>query len=118
MFDYYEPVPAPVCPWCDAPFKEWQGKDGPNALFVWRQGDSNPIDQPVVEESRIGPSEYLRYRLPDLFRITDWCVNAHQTEGIGRSADGAWRTFDLDEDGVRRAAEQRERDRIQRLRDS
>ena len=52
MFDYYEPDPALACPVCRAPLAGWQGKDGPCALLVWRQGVASPVDQAVPEESK------------------------------------------------------------------
>jgi hypothetical protein len=90
MFDYYEPVPVLACPHCGAPIEVWQGKDGPNVLFVWRQTEPHPVDHPVVEESRIAPSSYADYRLPDVFGIMGWCVNGDQIEAAGTCEDGVW----------------------------
>ena len=115
MFDYYEPVPKQECPWCGGPFRVWQGKDGPNALVVWRQGHRHPVEQRVVEESRVDVTQFV---LPDVFGITGWCENDHMTGASCRCRDGVWQEMSLDEDDLRRAEEQQERDRIQRLRES
>jgi len=118
MFDYYEPVPAPVCPWCGAAFEVWQGKDGPNALFVWRQGDARPVDQRVEDESRTDPARLPEFALPDRFTIHGWCVSGHGTQATGQCREGVWTRFDLSPDDLRYAAEKRERDRIGELRRS
>ena len=55
MFDWYEPSGALSCPVCSAELSEWQGKDGPCALFVWQQGFAVPVDQNVVENARCQP---------------------------------------------------------------
>jgi hypothetical protein len=51
MFDYYEPVPVLTCPKCGAELREWQGKDGPCALFVWRQHEPNPVGQRAYDNN-------------------------------------------------------------------
>lgn len=50
MLDYYQPRPDLSCPVCDASNLEWQGKDGPCALFLWEQGHAAPINQ-LIEEN-------------------------------------------------------------------
>jgi hypothetical protein len=103
MFDYYEPVPAIDCPWCGDDVRVWQGKDGPNALFVWRQGVAHPVDQPVAEESRVDPARYAEFQLPPTFEFTGWCVHDHRVAATGRCVDGTWSSTILDEDDVGQA---------------
>ena len=55
--------------------KRGKGKDGPNALFVWPQGEKHPVDQPIAEESRIDVGRHLDYMLPETFEITGWWAN-------------------------------------------
>ena len=73
MFDHYEPDPALSCPACGAKLGGWQGKDGPCALFVWRQGVPGPIGQEVPEESRATDAFVQSVRLPDSFEIYTQC---------------------------------------------
>jgi hypothetical protein len=47
MFDWYKPTGEIECPVCGVVLIEWQGKDGPNALFVWSEGEGSPVDQPI-----------------------------------------------------------------------
>ncbi len=42
MFDSYTPKPDLQCPLCHAPLSNWQGKDGPNCLLEFAQGDEVP----------------------------------------------------------------------------
>ena len=37
MIDYYRTETAFVCPVCKTKLYEWQGKEGPCGLFVWRE---------------------------------------------------------------------------------
>ena len=65
MFDWYIPEPAVVCPHCGTVLNEWQGKEGPCALFVWQQGRKHPIDQRIDAEVRWAPEELTRFELPE-----------------------------------------------------
>lgn len=118
MFDSYEPEPAVSCPWCALAIGNWQGNDGPNLLFVWRQGERNPVDQAMDPESRFGPERLSEFVLPDVFTMTGWCAADHITDGVGVCAQGTWAKTYIDADVLRRAAEQNERDRIDALRRS
>jgi len=67
--DDYIPMPTIDCPTCGMPFAGWQGKDGPCAFFVWRQGDKAPVDQPIADECRLPLEDLQRVRLPRAFAI-------------------------------------------------
>jgi len=44
MYDSYEPRQTLNCPNCGAVLdKWWQGKDGPNELLLWKEGDGTPV---------------------------------------------------------------------------
>ena len=43
MFDWYVPDPPLKCPVCGTLLERWQGKDGPCALLVWKQGEAVPV---------------------------------------------------------------------------
>jgi hypothetical protein len=45
MFAWYKPEGEMKCPVCDVALLEWQGKDGPSALFVWRENVAFPVAQ-------------------------------------------------------------------------
>jgi hypothetical protein len=94
MFDYYQPSERFVCGHCGLPL-EWQGKDGPNALFVWRQGEATPIDQPIVAESKMDPVWRATYRLPPTFSLNGFCERHHITEAIGRCDGEVWTEIEV-----------------------
>jgi hypothetical protein len=73
MFDHYEPEPALDCPVCGAPLRGWQGKDGPCALLLWRQGVAAPVAQAVPDEIKGEPSLVVDLRLPARFEIHAPC---------------------------------------------
>ena len=91
MFDYHEPVPVLVCPRCGAELREWQGKDGPSALFVWRQRERYPIDQRAGDS--IEPENRLRFQLPRRFTIsTNCCSREFLIDAVGEAPAGTWLT--------------------------
>ena len=78
MFDWYRPKGHRECPACGNPLPEWQGKDGPNALFVWREGTVHAVDQAASDDAKISPEMRMRYRLPDTFLIYSYDCLAHK----------------------------------------
>jgi hypothetical protein len=88
MFDWYLPETEIACPSCGETPDGWQGKDGPCALFVWRQGEGCPIaqraDEPLDEVS------FQSFCLPERFNFYDWCRNGHLVMVEGRCGDGVW----------------------------
>ena len=81
MFDYYEPSERFSCSTCGEPLRDrWQGKDGINALLVWREGQAAPIGyaEAVPPESRIDEEPIASWRLPGEFDITAWCEAGHE----------------------------------------
>ena len=90
MFDYYRPGPELRCPVCLRPLREWQGKDGPNALFVWVEGTAWPVDQ-MVEDVRLTPEQRRGFALPSQFIIYSYDCPEHQpVEARGSVVDGVW----------------------------
>lgn len=87
MFDWYEPLPPPSCPRCAAPLDGWQGKDGDCALWVWRQGHAEPVDQRVDPECR---SPGSAGRLPARFEIYTTCSQGHHVEAFGEAPEAIW----------------------------
>jgi hypothetical protein len=89
MFDWYEPVPSLSCPVCGTPLCEWQGKDGPNLLFVWRQGCPAPVDWRVAPDLQAGEPD--KWRLPDTFCFRSWdCACPYPVEAVGRTEWEVW----------------------------
>lgn len=87
MFDYYEPVPTLRCGRCHEPIEEWQGKDGPCGLWLFRQGEREAIcvashPERSVEEAP-GP-------LPESFHFYGECPNGHPMEAEGQVGAGVW----------------------------
>jgi hypothetical protein len=102
MYDEYEPVPQPRCPWCEAGFStHWQGKDGPNLLLVWRQGERHPVDQSIDEDARMERERYAEFVLPEQFTILGECDNGHFVTARGRCVGGVWRELDYPRSGPR-----------------
>ena len=89
MFDWYDPVPPVPCPECGGRL-EWQGKDGPDLLLVWRQGSAHPVDQQMDEETRLPPEGLADITLPDSFEILGWCERDHKVAGTGHCEEGVW----------------------------
>ena len=91
MFDYYRPASEQRCPFCGRVLREWQGKDGPNGLFVWVQGALFPAEQRVDEDIRVAPSALERLRLPVRFVIYSYDCPDHQPiEAVGTAPEGVW----------------------------
>lgn len=93
MFDEYIPDPPLPCPACDAVLDGWQGKDGPNALMVWRQGQAAPVDQAIEdEEIRLAPEQLAAFRLPEQFLIYTQCCGARRffLEAACHAPGGIW----------------------------
>ena len=85
LFDTYEPAIVPTCPVCAEPMAECQGKDGPNALLVWKEDDRLPV-------MRRGDHvrDWLDGFPPDRFYFACWCPNDHPAEFQGEIEDGTW----------------------------
>jgi hypothetical protein len=74
MFDEYIPDPPLNCPACGKELQGWQGKDGPNALLVWKQGQAAPVDQAIEDGTiRLEPENLAAFRLPEEFFIYTQC---------------------------------------------
>jgi hypothetical protein len=116
MFDYYRPQPGVACPWCGENLM-WQGKDGPNLLFVWEQGERHPVEHDIDEEIRFTTDRLQEFVLPETFDIRGWCTNGHGIRASCRCSGGIWSEIDTSE-AERQAAEDAERERIKRLRAS
>lgn len=70
MFDYYEPAGRFACPVCGTPLpEEWQGKDGPCALFVFREGAVGAIEDRWYNEPALTSDELAEVKLPEVFII-------------------------------------------------
>jgi len=92
MYDQYEPVPQIECPVCRVPLVEWQGKEGPCAIFIWRQGVAGPVDQPIDEECRLPEAERSLWRLPKEFCIYSYDCGLHRVSAECAAAEGVWTT--------------------------
>lgn len=92
MFDYYQPAGPRHCPVCGRPLVEWQGKDGPNAIFVWAEGSPAPIDHDVDDDLRSPFHERQKFRLPRTFEIYSYDCPEHQPIGADCECDdsGVW----------------------------
>lgn len=91
MFDFYHPESAIACHVCGKLLTEWQGKDGPCGLFVWREGVAAPTDQLVSDDVRLEPAALERVRLPASFTIYDYCCSPQfRVEARCSAPEGAW----------------------------
>lgn len=90
MFDWYEPHDPMSCPHCHEVLSGWQGKDGPNALLLWREGSAAPADQLVDPECRGQPSVIQALRLPDVFGFYTNCPCGAWLEATGFCRERVW----------------------------
>jgi hypothetical protein len=90
MFDWYRPSGELECPVCGVVLKEWQGKDGPNALFVWSEGEEVPVDQPIDEDAKISEEARRAFRLPQEFQIYSYDCQSHRVLAECRTRDDIW----------------------------
>ena len=71
--------------------EHWQGKDGPRALFSWREGSAAPITQDADEEIALPLNEREALRLPETFVIYSHdCPEHRPVEARGRCVNGVW----------------------------
>jgi hypothetical protein len=92
MFDEFAPTPAVECPYCGTTLIGWQGKDGPCALFVWRQGLAAPLEQMIDDDCRLPADKMAKVRLPERFRFGHPTAGCRYcpVAGIGRTENGVW----------------------------
>ncbi len=93
MFDYYEPDPDLNCPRCGQALDGWQGKDGDNALFVWKQNSPHPTEQCIDdEEIRLTKEDLLRFNLPEEFEFYTHCTCSTKffLFALGSTFEGVW----------------------------
>lgn len=91
MFDSYRPAYEQRCPVCSRVLRQWQGKDGPNGLFLWAEGTRSPVEQAVDEELQIDRGTRERLVLPARFVIYSYdCPEHHPIEAECRAPDGTW----------------------------
>lgn len=95
MFDHYRPKPDIGCSVCGVSELEWQGKDGPCALFVWEQGHAAPVDQLVSEDCAILPQKRAKVRLPRRFEIYAKCQCPTFLRAVGSTEHGVWMRTEL-----------------------
>lgn len=89
MLDWYIPHPQILCPSCGRPLSDWQGKGGPCALLVFRQGVAVPIDQRATDDARLDATRLVRMRVAEQFNIdADCCDYAFVAECT--ASDGVW----------------------------
>lgn len=98
MFDSYEPKSDWQCPKCGAKLSGWQGKDGPNELLLWKQGEAKPIgflcvdDEEVIEFNT--DQEDDECRLPEIFELHTICDECDSfVDAIGKCNNGVWESM-------------------------
>ncbi len=85
MFDYYVPQPELQCPLCGDELADFQGKDGPNFLSRFKQGQEIPEHDDWEEDWGIESD-----RVADRIRIYTSCKNGHWVEAEGRLEGRCW----------------------------
>ena len=90
MFDWYEPCPPIQCPLCGEDLEGWQGKDGENWLFVYRQGHSHAVQIKGADETFNGELRDIPVpRGP--FGLYTECSRGHWVNAVGETDDeGVW----------------------------
>lgn len=102
MFDYFHPVGVTQCPIDGHALNEWQGKDGPCALFLWEQGQRHPVDQPIDQECRLSPEQWRQFTLPERFVIYSYDCPDHPIIARCTTEEGVWTATSIDWDASER----------------
>lgn len=90
MFDTYKPAQAQKCPVCCNLLTEWQGKDGPCALFVWEESVAWPVSQ-EASDMNIAEERRIQVRLPEKFEIYSYdCGCPYPVNAICQTERGTW----------------------------
>ena len=98
MFDYYKLSEEIKCPTCGSELSEWQGKEGPCALFVWQQGCEFPVDQKAGDECNFSINERKAFHLPDSFEIYSYdCPNHQPVVALCACENGVWSIIRVNE---------------------
>lgn len=96
LFDWYLPTDNLRCPVCEALIGEWQGKDGPCALLVWKQGMREPIEYRGCEHLPSNPRGSEAPGLPEEFVIYSYdCGCPFPVEAICKCKEDIWTSTDL-----------------------
>lgn len=91
MFDWYLPDPPLPCRWCGAQLADFQGKQGPCELLVWRERRQEPVDQRCDEQWRMPEAVRQRLRLPPTFGIRGECQScANHSDFTCYTESGTW----------------------------
>lgn len=91
MFDYYQPVPNIPCTFCGSETTLWQGKNGPNFLLLWRQGERYPVAHLVDELYQMEPKRLREFVLPQVFYIYGGCEKSgHNNAAVCECEDEVW----------------------------
>ena len=91
MFDHYRPSGERRCPECQRLLESWQGKDGPNGLFLWVEGARAAADQLVDEECRLDPEERQGFSLPRRFvNYSHDCPKHQPVDAECEAPEGTW----------------------------
>lgn len=118
MFDWYEPEPPLRCPACQTQLKEWQSKEGPCGLFVWRPGAVAPHSQDVDEEWR--HPNLVEVRLPQrTIGIYTTCEGCQRwITALAFIRDGIWTHTELEtpENALQRSDESIQDFRVRKTR--
>lgn len=116
MFYTYQPRNPQKCPVCGSQLKEWQGKDGPCALFVFAEGVSGSIRQ---EAGDLNIPEIIREKekLPKLFLIFSYdCECPYPIEAVCDPNNGIWvKTRIIDLSTAKKRKEETKKDFKNRL---
>jgi hypothetical protein len=90
MFDWYEPLGEPRCPWCGTRLPEWQGKDAFNSLFVYREGEREPVLQRVDDDMRSAKEDLFRFALQRNVEIYSYDCDHAPVSAIALVRDRVW----------------------------
>ena len=89
MRDYYQTNDAILCPKCGREIYEWEGQEGPNALFIWLKGNKHPIDQRADEDCKLEEKDFIKWFLPEKFEL--WNTEGNCTVvAEGMCENGIW----------------------------
>jgi len=116
LFDTYIPAEILHCPVCNEKLSDWQGKDGPNGLFVWCENKKAPIAQNAAD-SNILDVDRAKFTLPEKFELYSYDCNCkYPVLAIGMCTERTWnRTILITSENAVQRKEERKGDFKKRL---
>jgi hypothetical protein len=91
LYDTYCPNISYKCQNCASSIDGYQGKDGPNGLFLFKEGFDGAFDQTMDQEFKISKDKLAKIKLPNRFEIYTFCDKCNfMNSFVGTAVNGKW----------------------------